>query len=658
MIGPDRVNPSAPTSVKSQKRHWMPTASSRHGLSKTPTKRRTRRVAATPTGQLFELVQNGADALAGSSGGHILIRLTPKHLYCADDGEPIDSDGVRALMFSRLSPKRETDEIGRFGLGFKSVLGVTDTPEFFSRSGSFRFNRASAKQAIQPIAPDIERYPVLRLPEAIAPWPRTKTDLILRELMSWAVNIVRLPLKPEAHEKLAQQISNFPAQFLLFVEQHVSELVLQDDDQEEPRTFSLRREADHYLLDNGVSTTRWMLIKDMHRLSPDARGDSRSLDDAREVPITWAAPVLRLREPGQFWAFFPTLTTSLLSGILNAPWKTNEDRQNLLPGGYNDELIDAAAGMVADALPRLSTEDDPARHLDALPRRYEAGDSEHSNRLRDQLNASLWEREFVPDQGGKLRRIDELSFGPLDRHSEHQKALDRWAAYENRPSGWLHHRALITERLAVLNRVYSVRGSQQIPRASIAEWLGALVKGAKQRQESESAVQASMAAIQTAALISASMRRQNDLGNIVLTADERWVKPERDAIWLGGGHIYTESTLVHPQLEADPKTLRALKELGLRTASQEVVFRNIASTLLDGASIGSQEREYPDDWRKFWKLARGISHETVLKIIRENDFWRDTLRVRTMAGVGSLCLRLYFQVLSCQRTEAETAMSL
>ena len=112
------------------------------------------------TRQLFELVQNSADALAESNGGRIRIRLTPTHLYCADEGQPINSDGVRALMFSHLSNKRGTAEIGRFGLGFKSMLGVTDTPEFFSRSGSFRFDRDRAAALIQPIAPTAERYPV------------------------------------------------------------------------------------------------------------------------------------------------------------------------------------------------------------------------------------------------------------------------------------------------------------------------------------------------------------------------------------------------------------------------------------------------------------------------------------------------------------------
>ena len=88
--------------------------------------------------QLFELVQNGADALSKvRHGGSIEICLTKNYLYCADDGAPIDRDGVRALMFSHLSPKRGTTEIGRFGLGFKSVLGVTDIPEFSTAQDRF-----------------------------------------------------------------------------------------------------------------------------------------------------------------------------------------------------------------------------------------------------------------------------------------------------------------------------------------------------------------------------------------------------------------------------------------------------------------------------------------------------------------------------------------
>ena len=109
--------------------------------------------------QLFELVQNSADALSESAGERILISLTSTHLYCADNGQPINRHGLRALLFSHLSAKRNTAEIGRFGLGFKSVLGVTDTPEFFSKAGSFRFDRHRSAELLRPIAPRLERYP-------------------------------------------------------------------------------------------------------------------------------------------------------------------------------------------------------------------------------------------------------------------------------------------------------------------------------------------------------------------------------------------------------------------------------------------------------------------------------------------------------------------
>src|SRR5256885_9606087 len=69
--------------------------------------------------QLLELVQNGADAMLGSPGGRIEVILTDDALYCANQGDPINPDGIRALLHAHLSRKRDA-EIGRFGLGFKS----------------------------------------------------------------------------------------------------------------------------------------------------------------------------------------------------------------------------------------------------------------------------------------------------------------------------------------------------------------------------------------------------------------------------------------------------------------------------------------------------------------------------------------------------------
>src|SRR4051812_4456230 len=103
--------------------------------------------------QLYELIQNAADALTESGGaGRVRVVLTEDALYCANEGAPIDQGGARAILMAHLS-RKGGDQIGHFGLGFKSVLNVTKTPEFFSRSGSFGFSEDSSRTRISEIVP-------------------------------------------------------------------------------------------------------------------------------------------------------------------------------------------------------------------------------------------------------------------------------------------------------------------------------------------------------------------------------------------------------------------------------------------------------------------------------------------------------------------------
>ena len=591
--------------------------------------------------QLFELVQNSADALASfSHHGSILLRLTDSHLYCADDGRPIDEDGMRALMFSHMSPKRDTGEIGRFGLGFKSVLGVTDAPELFCRSGSFRFDRKCAATRIRKVCPNAERFPVLRLPKPIDPRESMEHDEDLRELASWANSIVRLPLKPGARDDLARQILDFPPEFLLFVE-HVRYLTLQDEGSERSRDFLLENRGGELRLDTGEQITRWVRCKRTHHLSPEAEADRRGLDDSGEAPIWWAAPIDRLNEPGRFWAFFPTNTMSLVAGIVNAPWKTNEDRQNLLSGPYNDELIDAAAEMIADTLPQLAPSDDPARHLDALPRRREQGDPEHANQLRERLFFHLHNRKIVPDQDGIQRTCRDISYPPKELTQDGRRgraAFERWAAYPGRPREWVHHTALTRNRIAVMERLFQVSApsspdmlqgipTNAMPRATIAKWLETLAKSGK----SDDAVQASMAAIQVAELIPSGVRTGACLGEVVLTAGGDLRTPDPDRLFLpeetgNGGSVTDPASYVHPELTADRDTLRALKALGLKPPSPDAGFKLVANRILGGTSGQATDG---DIYGELWIASRKLEAEAAHAVIGE---WRTRLRARTRAG--------------------------
>lgn len=567
--------------------------------------------------QLYELVQNAADALIHpGTGGSILIRLTDRFLYCADDGKPIDKEGVRALMFAHLSPKRGTNEIGRFGMGFKSVLGVTDAPEFLSRSGSLRFDRGRAAERIARDVP-AERYPALRLPEAIDSDREAACDDDLRELMEWANNIVRLPLKGNAFDDLATQVRDFPPEFLLFVP-HVRYLSLEAGS--ESREFTLDRDGEDLSLNTGGGSARWRRWEMRHTLSDTARDDSRTLDDTGEVPIVWAAPLDRLSEPGRFWAFFPTQTVSLLAGVLNAPWKTNEDRQNLLAGPYNDELIDAAARMVADALPSLATENDPARHLDALPRRRsETDDDDHSKRLRESLISALDGRTIVPDQDGRLREIDEVRYAPEDLTKPRvmREPLDQWMSYEHRPRNWVHHTALPRNRLAKIDQLFSW---QVADRESVADWLTALTD----EWPEEMSIEASKAAIRVAALLPKEARSTPDsLGSIVLTQSETWRVPDPAEISLPVSEDDHGDHLVHRELASDEQVARDLEALGLRRISPKRAFELIVAKLAPRST-----NAHDHWWREFWRRARSAGVDDAASVLQEK---KDRIRVYTVA---------------------------
>ena len=589
--------------------------------------------------QIMELVQNGADALSDTGRiGLVRVILTESYLYCADDGDPIDKDGVTALMFSHMSPKRGANKIGRFGLGFKAVLTVTDSPEFISKSGAFRFDRASAKQELSKIMPDAERYPVLRTPKPIDGLQLARSDAHLAKLMSWCTNVVRLPLKDGSVERIQRQIDSFEPEFLLFA-QHVKRLDLEDAVRGLRRTFTLNEEGGIFVLSDQENSNRWRLFQRMHKLSSDAKADRRELDNADEVPIWWAAPLDGQHRVGSFWAFFPTKTRSLLSGIINAPWKTNEDRQNLLEGPFNDEVIRSVTKMVADELAELFVADDPAKHLDVLPRRHEEGDQVHTSLLRKELFSLLHGEQIIPDQSGMLRDFEELQYPPVEvtqgaTRSKMEPATSKWQSYEKQPVEWVHHSTYIpasrwstVDRLCDPNGTPPNQGGKGAPRSSFAEWLEALVED----KSGSDAVEASKVAIQTAALIPEDIRRYEDLGKIILTQDSSWASLASDKLFLPGGVNVDESevaefTLVHPDLSSDAETVAALKELGVQEISVERQFEAIVKE-----ARWWDDSEWDENGEVFWELSRSVDVDKAKDIIMEDEYGLG-LRVFTLSG--------------------------
>ena len=559
--------------------------------------------------QLYELIQNGADALIGTSGGRVSVVLTDEALYCANEGEAIDEWGVEALLSSHVSMKRGT-EIGRFGLGFKSVLGISSNPQFFSRSACFGFDADTSSELIRGVVPDAERTPVLRVAHPLDPIAEAEKDETLRELMAWATTVVKLPRTAGDSSWLSDDSARFPAPFLLF-SPHVDSLILDDRVADISRHIQVQIIDGTYLLLDNDDPTEWRVFATVHEPSPEARADAGELSERKELPLIWAVPMHTRRRRGSFWAFFPTEYEMTLPGILNAPWKTNEDRQNLLQGIFNDELIDAAAALVVERLPDLSEEADPGQILEYLPGRLE--ESPHWADRR--LNATVYDlasrQAVVPNIDGVLSVPTSLSLHPSEAGED---ALSAWASYPGRPSDWCHHSIATRDRRARVERLF---GQRTWATADVRTWLEAVIQ--------EHTPPASVAAVCALGAMMPGLERRNAtyrLADIVLTENGTLVPPDPTAVFLHGERDSSAAVVyVHEDLARHEATVEALSLLGIGKVD---AVRELEA-LLNG---GSGEL----DWDAFWSLTRAMSDDEAAAVVESPGPSAPPIHVRVVAG--------------------------
>jgi transposase len=120
---------------------------------------------------LVEIAQNAHDAAVRAGvPGRLLVEVVDGTLYAANTGAPLDAAGVEALSHLRASTKA-AGSVGRYGVGFKAVLAVTDAPAIHGRHGGVRWSRAETADAVAEVhalAAEAARragvVPVMRLP--------------------------------------------------------------------------------------------------------------------------------------------------------------------------------------------------------------------------------------------------------------------------------------------------------------------------------------------------------------------------------------------------------------------------------------------------------------------------------------------------------------
>ena len=336
---------------------------------------------------LFELLQNANDAILdwyeqypGQRGrqhhNQVRLELTDESLLVANFGLPFGENNIRALCQFGDTTKSASKQIGHKGIGFKSVLEITEKPEVYSDCYAFGFDRQDFVAAVRRVVGRDSREdwptPVLLAPFRrrlgwLSPYNRERTEWLFEQ---GYVTVIRLPFKEGINaEQVEERIrDDLTPQVLLFLNA-IDQLEIAYPSSEDIAYWreDRRRHPDEHSYQVAIHSdeggkphihSQWMM------LAPDEvpiknRELVADLEDAWKsvyaVRFAFAFPLDlqgNLKTSGKsqpFYVYFPTKEPSGLPFLLHADFYIASARKDIRRNDFNDWLSEELAIYLSTA---------------------------------------------------------------------------------------------------------------------------------------------------------------------------------------------------------------------------------------------------------------------------------------------------------------------
>ncbi|MEU5344715.1 hypothetical protein AB0H18_28460 [Streptomyces sp. NPDC020766] len=333
---------------------------------------------------LLELLQNGYDAHPrGSRDGRVHVLLDEDEgewgtLYVANGGNPFSWENVEKVCELARSSKVVGEGIGNKGVGFRSVLLISEAPEIYSsdpdRAGGpeldgYCFRFASRRDLEEFLAGEEDAQEVAaEFPLLQAPLPLTNVPPVCRELAGRGhVTVVRLPLleetaRNEVRDRL-DELAQAKVPIMLFLDRlgsltlerkaedgtvHELKELTRSEKRFAPRGTDFQAPAGHAPVSCATVDLGPLGKFLVARREVDGDRLSEALYDAVSARLLnkkwaqWSEPAVvevavpleveRRTRRGRIYTFLPLGEdlTSFFPGHVNAPFFTKTDRTDLL----------------------------------------------------------------------------------------------------------------------------------------------------------------------------------------------------------------------------------------------------------------------------------------------------------------------------------------
>jgi len=336
---------------------------------------------------LFELLQNANDAIKDWIDLHpgaereadrrVRLVLTRNSLLVANTGEPFRENNVRSICRLGKTTKSASKHVGHKGIGFKSVLGITETPEIYSDCYAFGFSRSDCEKAIQKVVGKertvdfplpIHRFPFRRRLRRVPTDERTVIEALFADDH---VTVIRLPLSMPWETVAERMRRDLTPKVLLFLNA-IGQLEMVYPSGEDIAYWKQihretnrpsNRESYQVSLWSDASgeakiDSRWLILEPDQVEIEDRNLISQFGESWQEVervgfsiafPLNLAGQTLQVSgQSHPFYVYFPTEEDSGFQFLINADYYIGTSRKHIPNEPFNRWLSEQLAFYLAD----------------------------------------------------------------------------------------------------------------------------------------------------------------------------------------------------------------------------------------------------------------------------------------------------------------------
>lgn len=316
-----------------------------------------------------EILQNAEDAQASK----VYFILNEKELKIFHNGRDFSEADVRGICSILESPKKE-GSIGKFGIGFKSVYAITETPRVYTKDLAFEIQNYVRPYKIAPQFID-EPYTTLF--------------------------VFKIKHEDNCEQQIYNKLENLNLHTLLFLH-NIKEIKYRlYDDKEGKYTKITKKNSITILSDENKNVEKWLIFSEKYN-------QKQNIDIAYKLEKSKIVPV----HNAKLFVYFQTDKDTKLKFLINGPFEPTPARDNIKENKINNEILNSIANLIVNSIEKIKKENLlTIDFLNVLPIetnnfRPFYGAPAWDVIIYDKIKEGLSARKWVPTNNGKFTSLN------------------------------------------------------------------------------------------------------------------------------------------------------------------------------------------------------------------------------------------------------------